>query len=88
MLDEPTSALDVSVQAGIVALLKDLQTKHGLTYLFISHDLRVVKALAHDLVVMKDGVVLESGPAESIFNKPQHAYTKALLDAALNLKAA
>jgi microcin C transport system ATP-binding protein len=88
VLDEPTSALDVSVQAGIVALLKDLQIRHGLSYLFISHDLRVVKALAHDLVVMKDGVVLEAGEAAAIFKNPQHPYTKALLEAALNLKAA
>ncbi|MCD8562973.1 MAG: ABC transporter ATP-binding protein [Alphaproteobacteria bacterium] len=88
VLDEPTSALDVSVQAEIVALLKDLQERHGLSYLFISHDLRVVRALAHDLIVMKDGVILEAGPAQGIFEHPQHPYTKALLEAALNLKAA
>ncbi|HRQ61491.1 MAG TPA: ATP-binding cassette domain-containing protein, partial [Alphaproteobacteria bacterium] len=88
VLDEPTSALDVSVQADIVALLKDLQEKHGLTYLFISHDLRVVKALAHDLIVMKDGLVVESGKAADIFASPRQAYTKSLLEAALNLKAA
>lgn len=88
VLDEPTSALDVSVQAEIVALLKGLQAKYGLSYLFISHDLRVVKALAHDLIVMKDGIVLEAGEASGIFKSPKHPYTKALLEAALNLKAA
>ncbi|MCK6418380.1 MAG: ABC transporter ATP-binding protein [Alphaproteobacteria bacterium] len=88
VLDEPTSALDVSVQAQIVDLLRDLQQQRGLSYIFISHDLRVVQALAHDLIVMKDGRVVESGPAASIFTNPQQLYTKALLDAALNLKAA
>lgn len=87
VLDEPTSALDVSVQAQIVDLLRELQEKHTLTYIFISHDLRVVRAMAHDLIVMKEGRVVESGPAENIFSNPQEDYTKALLDAALNLKA-
>ena len=87
VLDEPTSALDVSVQAEIVDLLRELQQKHGLTYVFISHDLRVVRAMAHDIVVMKDGKIVESGSAAQIFDNPQETYTKALIDAALNLKA-
>lgn len=87
VLDEPTSALDVSVQVEIIDLLRELQEKHNLAYLFISHDLRVVRAMAHDLIVMKDGKVVESGKAEDIFNNPQDIYTKTLLEAALNLKA-
>jgi microcin C transport system ATP-binding protein len=86
VLDEPTSALDVSVQVEIIDLLRDLQEKHNLAYLFISHDLRVVRAMAHDLIVMKDGKVIESGKAEDIFNNPQEPYTQNLLEAALNLK--
>jgi len=85
MLDEPTSALDVSVQAQIVDLLHELQDKYNLAYLFISHDLRVVRALADAVVVMKDGLVRESGPAAQIFNEPQDAYTRALMAAALDL---
>jgi microcin C transport system ATP-binding protein len=88
VLDEPTSALDLSVQAQIVDLLLDLQAKHQISYMFISHDLRVVRAMAHDLIVMQHGKVVESGPAEQIFKKPQEEYTKALLEAALNLKTA
>ncbi len=88
ILDEPTSALDVSVQAQIVDLLRELQERHKLSYLFISHDLRVVKALAHDVMVMKDGVEVESGPAAEIFENPKTDYTKALLQAALHLKTA
>ena len=88
ILDEPTSALDVSVQAQIVDLLRELQERHKLSYLFISHDLRVVKALAHDVMVMKDGKEVESGKASDIFGNPQTDYTKALLDAALHLKTA
>ncbi len=87
VLDEPTSALDLSVQAEIVDLLRELQDKHGLTYIFISHDLRVVRAMAHNLIVMKDGKVVEHGNAAAIFDNPQQDYTKALLEAALNLKA-
>lgn len=86
VLDEPTSALDVSVQAQIVDLLRGLQQKYNLAYMFISHDLRVVRAMAHDLIVMKDGNVVEQGPAQAIFDNPQTDYTKALLDAALKLK--
>ncbi|HEY3920440.1 MAG TPA: ABC transporter ATP-binding protein [Stellaceae bacterium] len=85
LLDEPTSALDMSVQAQMVDLLRDLQARHGLAYLFISHDLRVVKALAHDIMVMKDGRMVESGPAASIFNAPQTAYTRALMAAAFDI---
>ncbi len=87
MLDEPTSALDMSVQAQVVDLLRALQVKHNLSYLFISHDLKVVRALANDVIVMRDGVVVERGQTQEIFNNPQEPYTKALLAAALNLKA-
>ncbi len=87
VLDEPTSALDVSVQSQIVDLLRELQAKHNLAYLFISHDLRVIRAMAHDLIVMKDGKIVEAGPAAQVFAAPQQAYTKILMDAALNLKA-
>jgi microcin C transport system ATP-binding protein len=88
MLDEPTSALDMSVQAQIVDLLRDLQARYGLSYLFISHDLRVVRALSNEVVVMRDGVIVEQGPSEQIFTKPKQAYTKALLAAALSHKVA
>jgi microcin C transport system ATP-binding protein len=87
VLDEPTSALDMSVQAQIVDLLRDLQQRHGLTYLFISHDLRVVRALAHEIMVMKDGKIVEAGAADAILNAPQHPYTKALMTAAFDLAA-
>lgn len=87
VLDEPTSALDLSVQAQIVDLLRELQEKYTLSYMFISHDLRVVRAMAHELIVMKDGKVVESGSAQKIFDNPQEEYTKTLLEAALNLKA-
>lgn len=87
VLDEPTSALDVSVQVEIIDLLRELQQKHDLAYLFISHDLRVVRAMAHDLIVMKNGKVVESGKAADIFSSPKAEYTKTLLEAALNLKA-
>jgi microcin C transport system ATP-binding protein len=87
MLDEPTSALDMSVQAQVVDLLRALQVKHNLSYLFISHDLKVVRALANEVIVMRDGVVVERGVTQDIFNNPQQPYTKALLAAALNLKA-
>jgi microcin C transport system ATP-binding protein len=87
MLDEPTSALDMSVQSQVVDLLRNLQQKHGLTYLFISHDLRVVRALANEVIVMRNGIVEERGATREIFRSPQSAYTKALLAASLNLKA-
>jgi microcin C transport system ATP-binding protein len=83
ILDEPTSALDRSVQAQIVDLLRDLQARHALAYVFISHDLRVVRALASEVLVMRDGKVVEQGLAERIFTAPEHNYTKALLAAAL-----
>jgi len=88
VLDEPTSALDLSVQAQIVDLLLKLQKEHEISYMFISHDLRVVRAMAHDLIVMQHGKVVESGAATDIFAKPKKDYTKALLEAALNLKTA
>jgi microcin C transport system ATP-binding protein len=86
VLDEPTSALDMSVQAQIVELLRDLQARRKLGYLFISHDLKVVRALSHRVVVMQNGKVVEEGPAEEIFARPREAYTQALLAAALNLE--
>jgi microcin C transport system ATP-binding protein len=86
MLDEPTSALDMSVQAQVVDLLRKLQAKHNLGYLFISHDLRVVRALANEVIVMRNGLVVERGSSADIFNNPKEDYTKALLAASLNLK--
>ena len=85
ILDEPTSALDMSVQAQIVDLLRDLQRRHDLTYMFISHDLKVVRALSNHVIVMKDGVIVESGTSDQIFDDPQTAYTKALITAAFDL---
>ncbi|MGN7742358.1 ABC transporter ATP-binding protein [Pseudomonas sp. 22526] len=82
LLDEPTSALDRTVQKQVVALLRQLQERHGLTYLFISHDLAVVRALAHDMIVIKDGKVVERGPSHEVFEAPQHPYTQELLAAA------
>ncbi|MBX3583002.1 MAG: ABC transporter ATP-binding protein [Rhizobiaceae bacterium] len=88
MLDEPTSALDMSVQAQVVDLLRGLQKKHDLAYLFISHDLKVVRALANDVVVMRNGRIVEHGPAAQIFENPQTDYTKALISAAFRIETA
>ncbi|WP_431267297.1 ATP-binding cassette domain-containing protein [Dankookia sp. P2] len=87
VLDEPTSALDVSVQAQVVELLRALQARHRLAYLFISHDLRVVRALAHRIVVLKDGRVVEEGDAERLTAAPSQPYTRALMAAAFDLRA-
>ncbi|MEE8145299.1 MAG: ABC transporter ATP-binding protein [Kiloniellales bacterium] len=87
VLDEPTSALDMSVQAQIVDLLRELQERHQLAYLFISHDLKVVRALADEVLVMKDGRVVEQGPAAEIFDAPKDPYTQALMKAAFELEA-
>ena len=87
VLDEPTSALDMTVQVQIVDLLRNLQKKYGLAYLFISHDLRVVRALAHKVLVMRAGDIVESGPADQIFDAPRTEYTRALMAAAFDMKA-
>jgi len=87
VLDEPTSALDMTVQAQIVDLFRDLQARHRLAYLFISHDLKVVRALAHDIVVLRKGMVVESGPAEAVIENPKEPYTQALMKAAFEIEA-
>jgi microcin C transport system ATP-binding protein len=87
VLDEPTSALDMSVQGQIVELLRGLQESHGLGYLFISHDLKVVRALSHRVIVMKDGKVVEAGDTEAVMGSPKQAYTRALMAAAFDLEA-
>ena len=86
MLDEPTSALDMTIQAQIIKLLKDLQTRYGITYLFVSHDLRVIRTMADEVAVMQNGKIVEAGPAADLFNNPQHPYTKSLFAAAFELK--
>ena len=88
VLDEPTSALDMLIQAQIVDLLRDLQKRKNLTYLFISHDLKVVAALASRVLVMRNGKVVEEGPAATLFKNPQSDYTRALFAAAFNLETA
>jgi microcin C transport system ATP-binding protein len=85
MLDEPTSALDMTIQAQIIKLLKDLQQRYGITYLFVSHDLRVIKAMADEVAVMQNGKIVESGPAADLFSNPQHSYTRSLFSAAFDL---
>jgi microcin C transport system ATP-binding protein len=87
VLDEPTSALDMTVQAQIIDLLRELQQKHRLAYLFISHDLKVVQALSHKVLVMKDGDIVESGDVQQVFQNPQTAYTRELMSAAFDLSA-
>ena len=82
VLDEPTSSLDRSVQSQVLELLRNLQHKYNLTFLFISHDLKIIKALCHDIIVMKDGVAVEAGPAKNILKQPQNQYTQDLLEAA------
>jgi microcin C transport system ATP-binding protein len=88
VLDEPTSALDMSVQAQIVDLLRDLQSRHAIAFLFISHDMKVVRALSHYLIVMRAGRAVEEGPSHAVFADPKDAYTKTLMAAALELEAA
>jgi microcin C transport system ATP-binding protein len=85
VLDEPTSALDMTIQAQIIQLLRDLQERHGITYLFVSHDLRVIRAMADEVAVMQNGQIVEAGPAADIFRNPQHPYTKRLFAAAFDL---
>ena len=85
LLDEPTSALDRSVQVKVVELLCNLQDKYGLTYMFISHDLSVVRAVANNMIVMQQGRMVEYGTSEQIFREPQTEYTKRLIDAAFDL---
>jgi microcin C transport system ATP-binding protein len=85
MLDEPTSALDMTIQAQIIELLKNLQMRYGMTYLFVSHDLRVIKTMADEVAVMQSGKIVEAGPAADLFNNPQHPYTKSLFAAAFDL---
>jgi microcin C transport system ATP-binding protein len=82
VLDEPTSALDVSVQQQVLRLLSELQARYGMSYVFISHDLAVVRAMSHRVLVMKDGAIVEEGEAEALFAAPRESYTKTLLAAA------
>ena len=82
VLDEPTSALDVTVQADILALLRGLQQRHGIAYLFISHDLNVIRAMAHQIIVLKDGRIIETAATAELFATPRADYTRTLLAAA------
>jgi peptide/nickel transport system ATP-binding protein len=86
LLDEPVSSLDTVTQAGVIDLLLGLQERFGLTYLFVSHDLGVVRAVADRVAVMRDGRFVETGPVDSVFDRPQHAYTQDLLQASPHLR--
>jgi microcin C transport system ATP-binding protein len=86
VLDEPTSALDLSVQAQIVNLLRRLQEKHNIAFLFISHDMKVVRAISHYVIVMRGGKVVEEGPGDTIFEAPREEYTRTLMAAAFDLE--
>jgi microcin C transport system ATP-binding protein len=88
VLDEPTSSLDRTIQFQVIELLKTLQQRHGLAYIFISHDLKVLKALCHEIAIMKEGKIVESGPAREIFAHPRHPYTKELLATAFQIMPA
>jgi microcin C transport system ATP-binding protein len=88
VLDEPTSSLDRTIQFQVIELLKTLQQRHGLAYIFISHDLKVLKALCHEIAIMKEGKIVESGPAREVFANPRHPYTRELLETAFQLTAA
>ena len=87
LLDEPTSALDLSIQAQIIELLRNLRTKRGLSYMFISHDLKVVRALCHNVIVMQNGSVVEAGPTSQVLNDPSTDYTRRLVKAAFEVVA-
>ena len=87
ILDEPTSALDRSIQIQVINLLKNLQEEYGLTYLFISHDLKVIRSMSDYIFVMKDGMIVESGSSDCVFEEPKEDYTKKLLSAALKYAA-
>ena len=82
VLDEPTSALDVTIQMQVLTLLQRLQRERGLAYMLITHDMDVIRAMAHDVLAMRDGMVVEAGSCEEVLNRPQHPYTRALIDAA------
>ena len=86
VLDEPTSALDVSSQSKILEMLKSLQEKHGISYMFISHDLRVIKSISHDIIVMREGKIVEQGSCKEIFDNPQTEYTQSLIAAAFTMR--
>jgi microcin C transport system ATP-binding protein len=85
VLDEPTSALDMTIQAQIIKLLKDLQKRYEITYLFVSHDLRVIRTMADEVAVMQNGKIVEAGSAADLFDNPQHPYTRSLFAAAFDL---
>ena len=87
LLDEPTSALDLSIQAQIIELLRELRRKHDLSYVFISHDLKVIKALCHNVLVMQHGKIVESGPTQQVLEQPQQGYTQELVQAAFQVIA-